>query len=272
MEPDLTGFRWIVINSSAGKDSMTALRVTVQLADQQGVPRERLVVSHQCLGLMEWNGARELAQKQAEHYGLRFEVSQYRNKLMETPTLLDYIRKRGKWPDSKNRYCTSEFKRGPGGRVLVKLFREAPGDIVNVYGFRSEESPSRAKREPWTRNGRFSSASRLVMDWLPIHHWTGRQVWASIHESSVPYHPAYDKGMSRFSCIFCVFATRQDLELAGRENPELLEQYVVTEKVMGHRFRMDLSLEEVRDKILSDHELALKLALSTMQPNETRTA
>lgn len=106
MPPDLTGFRWIVINSSSGKDSATALRVTVQLARQQGVPMERLVVSHQCLGTMEWKGAAELAQKQAEHYGLRFEISRYRNKAGVELTLLEYIRKHGKWPDSKNRYCT----------------------------------------------------------------------------------------------------------------------------------------------------------------------
>lgn len=249
MPPDLTGFRWIVINSSSGKDSATALRVTVQLARQQGVPMERLVVSHQCLGTMEWKGAAELAQKQAEHYGLRFEISRYRNKAGVELTLLEYIRKHGKWPDSKNRYCTSDFKRGPGGRVLVKLFKESPGDIVNVFGFRAEESKSRALRKVWEKNRRFSSAGRTVMDWLPIHDWSVDQVWKSIQESGVPVHPAYQQGMSRLSCVFCVFAPKHELMAAGRANPALLDQYVEAEDQMKHTFRSKLSIREVRDAI-----------------------
>jgi PP-loop superfamily ATP-utilizing enzyme len=71
---NLKSFRWIVVNSSGGKDSQTALTAVIRAADAQGFPRSQIVVSHQCLGESEWAGTLELARSQAEFYGLRFEV------------------------------------------------------------------------------------------------------------------------------------------------------------------------------------------------------
>jgi 3'-phosphoadenosine 5'-phosphosulfate sulfotransferase (PAPS reductase)/FAD synthetase len=253
---DLTQYRWIVVNSSGGKDSQTALRVVVNECHQQGVDRSRIVVSHQCLGRMEWEGTLDLVRKHASHYGLRLEVSKYRNKYGEEKTLLDYVRKRGKWPDNKNRFCTSEFKRGPGGRVIVKLFRESAGTILNVYGFRADESPARAKKKSFARNARFSSDAREVFDWLPIHNLSEDEVWASIRESGVPFHSAYAIGMPRLSCCFCIFAPRPALIIAGRANPELLDEYCAVETETGHTFRHKQSLNEVRDAIRNGEQPA----------------
>ena len=234
---DLKPYRWIVVNSSAGKDSQVALGVMVEAADQQGVPRDRIVVSHQCLGEAEWPGTRDLAIRQAAHYGLRFEVSRYRNADHVELSLLDYILKRGKWPDNKNRYCTSDFKRGPGRRVIVKLFREAPGDMLNIFGFRSEESPARAKKIVLAENRICTTQSRRVMDYLPVYDFTLKQIWDYIHASGVPFHYAYALGMPRLSCMFCIFAPRAALMIAGKANPALLKRYVDAEVAMGHAFQ-----------------------------------
>lgn len=249
MTPELRDFRWIVVNSSGGKDSQTALAVVVAACDAVGIDRGRIVVSHQDLGKMEWKGTSDLARQQAEHYGLRFEVSRYRDRHGKESTLLDYVRQRGKWPSSQQRFCTSEFKRGPGGRVIVKLFRESPGPVLNVYGFRAEESPNRAKKPVYVLNTRFSSAAREVWDWLPIHHWTEAQVWASIRASGVPSHPAYALGMPRLSCCFCIFAPKAALVIAGKANPELLDEYCAVEAEIGHTFQNGRSLASVREAI-----------------------
>jgi 3'-phosphoadenosine 5'-phosphosulfate sulfotransferase (PAPS reductase)/FAD synthetase len=249
MSPDLSSFDWVCVNSSGGKDSQTALRQVVKACDDAGVPRDRIVVSHQDLGRMEWKGTKELVFLQAAHYGLRVEVSTYRNKDGEALTLLDYVRQRRMWPSSTTRFCTSEFKRGPGGRVLTKLAKERPGKILNVYGFRAEESPARAKKPTFVRNARFSSGSKDVWDWLPIHDWTLRQVWDDIRASGVPWHTAYDSGMPRLSCVYCIFAPKAALELAGRHNPELLDEYVELEDEIQHTFRKDLSLRQVRENV-----------------------
>ena len=205
---NLKSWRWIVINSSGGKDSQVAMDTVVRECDRQGVDRSRIVVSHQCLKTMEWEGVMELVKQQAAFYGLRFETSNYRNKHGEEITLLEYVRRRGKWPDSKNRFCTSDFKRGPGNRVIVRLSRESPGDVLSVFGFRAQESPARAKKEVFTYNHRLSTRTREVWEWLPIHDWKEQAVWERIKESGMPYHPAYALGMPRLSCVFCIFAPR----------------------------------------------------------------
>lgn len=253
MKP-LTSFRWIVVNSSGGKDSQTALDVTVKACDAAGVSRDRIVVSHQCLGEAEWQGTRDLVEAQAAFYGLRVIVTKYRNKEGEEKSLLDYVRRRKMWPSSQQRYCTSDFKRNPGGRVVTQLYREAAGDVVQVYGFRSEESPARAKKSVWALNDRLSTGSRDVFDWLPIHTWTEKQVWASIKASGVPYHQAYDLGMPRLSCCFCIFAPKAALLIAGRANPELLDKYVAVEAEIGHTFQNGRSLASIKAAIAAGEQ------------------
>ncbi len=253
---NLYHWRWIVVNSSGGKDSQAALQVVVDACDARGIDRSRIVVSHQDLGDMEWPGTKELVMAQAAHYGLRVEVSKYRNKAGEELTLLDYVRKRGKWPDNKNRFCTSEFKRGPGGRVITKLFREDPGPVLNVFGFRADESPARANKSVFIRNPRVSTASREVWDWLPIHDWSEEDVWEAIRKSGVPHHPAYDLGMPRLSCRFCIFAPRAALLIAGRANPELLDAYCELETEIGHTFQNGKSINGIRDAIRAGEQPA----------------
>lgn len=248
-DPTLHDYRWVVVNSSGGKDSQVALDEVVRLADKAGYPREQIVVSHQDLGDMEWEGTKSLASRQALHYGLRFEVTRYRNKEGNELSLLDYVRKRGKWPDNKNRYCTSDFKRGPGGRVITALSREAEGNVLNVFGFRAEESPARAKRDPFVANSRLSTKTRKVFDWLPIHDWTEDQVWNRILETGAPYHPAYSLGMPRLSCVFCVFAPKAALMIAGRENPGLLDRYIEIEQEIGHDFQNGKPLSKIKEAI-----------------------
>lgn len=246
MDLDLHKYRWTVVNSSGGKDSQTALRYIVALADHQGYSRSQIVVSHQCLGHLEWKGTLELVKAQAAHYGLRVEITRQRTLAGVNLTILDRARARKKWPDSARRWCTSDFKRGPGHRVITALFREAAGDIVQIFGFRAEESAARAKRPVLELEDALCTKKRTVLNWLPIHNWTQTQVWADIKASGVPYHNAYDLGMPRLSCCFCIFAPRDALLIAGKANPELLEEYVKTEVFIGHDFQHGKPIAEIQ--------------------------
>jgi 3'-phosphoadenosine 5'-phosphosulfate sulfotransferase (PAPS reductase)/FAD synthetase len=251
--PDLACYDWIVVNSSGGKDSQTALEGIVRAADRQSVDRSRIVVNHQCLGAQEWPGTLDLVRRQAAHYGLRVEVASYRDKDGAAPTLLDYVRKRGKWPSSKQRFCTSEFKRGPGGRVLTKLAREVQGPckILSVFGFRAEESAARAKRQRFSLNTRHSTNTRQVWDYLPIHDWTEEQVWQDIKTSGVPYHTVYDQGMKRLSCTYCIFAPRNALLTAAYLRPDMLQEYVDLEREIGHDFQHNKPIRLIQEAMLA---------------------
>ncbi len=260
----LANYRWIIINYSGGKDSQAALHHVIAACDREGVPRERLVVSHQCLGAMEWPGTVDLVREHARHYGLRVEITRYRDRSGHELNLLEYVRKRRRWPSSQQRYCTSEFKRGPGGRVIVKLHREAPGRVLNIYGFRSEESPARAAKTPFALNKRFSSRTREVWDWLPIHDWLESDVWRIIGESPLRHHPAYTLGMPRLSCCFCIFAPRGALIIAGRANPALLDEYCAVEAEIQHTFQNGRGIAEIRAAIRSGEQPAAPNAVWNM--------
>lgn len=246
--PDLTAYDRIIVSTSAGKDSQAMMTAVHRAAVEQGVA-DRLVAVHADLGRVEWEGTAELARQQAEMLGIRFEI-------VKRPQgdLLEHIEQRGMFPSSTTRYCTSDHKRGQIAKVLTKLSREIDGPcrFLQCLGFRAEESPARAKRIQFGANVRNSSKTRQVDDVLPIHDWSTEDVWSEIEASGLPHHRAYDLGMPRLSCVFCIFAPKAALKIAGRANPELLDAYVEVEERIGHTFRKELSLAQVRDEIAAD--------------------
>jgi 3'-phosphoadenosine 5'-phosphosulfate sulfotransferase (PAPS reductase)/FAD synthetase len=248
MTPDLHHYSWIVVNSSAGKDSQAMLDVVVARCDRAGVPRARVVVAHAELGRVEWPGTRELAERQARHYGLAFHAVR-----RPQGDLLDHIRRRGRFPSPTARYCTSDHKRAQVFKLLTRLTAAAlragarpPVRLLNCLGLRAAESPARARRPPLAADGRASNGRRAVDTWLPIHDWTEAQVWERIRASGVPHHPAYDLGLPRLSCCFCIYAPRPALLLAGQHTPQLLAEYVAVERQIGHTFKLGLPLAEVQ--------------------------
>jgi 3'-phosphoadenosine 5'-phosphosulfate sulfotransferase (PAPS reductase)/FAD synthetase len=249
--PDLSSFDVILINTSAGKDSQAMMHHVCTLALRDGRMSAVRAV-HADLGRIEWPGTKELAEEHADHYGIPFEIV----KREQVGDLLAEIRRRRKWPASTTRYCTSYYKRDQIKRVYTRLareIREATGHarprILNCLGFRAEESPRRRKMEPYTFNAKASSGVKEVWDWLPIHDWCLPDVLKTIQEAGTRRHPAYALGMTRLSCRFCIFAPKGQLMISGRANPELLDEYVAVEEEIGHKFRVNLSLLEVRQAI-----------------------
>jgi 3'-phosphoadenosine 5'-phosphosulfate sulfotransferase (PAPS reductase)/FAD synthetase len=249
MDLDLNAYDYVLVNSSAGKDSQAMLDYVAALAVEQDAT-DRLVVVHCDLGRVEWPGTKELAERQANHYGLPFRVVRNRN----WGDLLDRIESRGQWPDMKNRYCTSEFKTGQVKRLATELVRQARRRfpyrqirLLNCLGLRAQESPRRAKLATFRHLGGsgWSNSRRHVDEWLPIHDWTLDDVWARIRASGVEHHYAYDLGMPRLSCVFCVFASNGALQIAAKANPDLAAEYVAAEARMGHTFRNGASLADI---------------------------
>lgn len=253
-EIDLHKYDLIIINSSAGKDSLCAIWEVCRIANEQDFSFDKIVVSHQDLGEMEWKGTKELVEKQGDFFGLKTYYSKRRNKNGYEENLLEYVERRGKWPSNKQRYCTSDFKRGPGGRVVTALTKELKKcKVLYVFGFRKDESPSRAKKEVLKINKQLTTKNRTIHDWLPIHNWNTQKVWSIIKENNLPYHSAYDLGMPRLSCCFCIFSPFDALVVAGNANPKLLEKYIEVEKKIGHTFRDKFSIESVKEAINNNY-------------------
>jgi len=258
---ELASYDVILVNTSAGKDSQAMLDVVMEQARAAGVA-DRVVAVHCDLGRVEWPGVRELAEEQAAHYGVRFEaVSRAQG------DLLDHVLAHGRWPAPTQRYCTSDHKRGQVFRLLTQLgveHRRRPGPapegavarrrhgrvrVLQAMGMRAEESPARAKLLPFEHDERASNGRRHVDTWLPIHGWTVGQVWDRIRASGVRHHYAYDLGMPRLSCVFCIYASEDALLLAGEHNRELLAEYVRVEKAISHDFKHHLPIARIAERL-----------------------
>ena len=243
---DLSSYAYIVLSTSAGKDSQAMMDLVVTRARTEGVA-ERLVAVHANLGRVEWPGTMDLAAEQASLYGLRFEVVSAGG-----GDLLERVEQRGMWPDAARRWCTSDLKRGPIYTLFTRLAAEwrdgggiGPCRILSCMGLRAEESPARRKCPVFDFDRRASNGRRHVDTWLPIHSLTTAEVWQVIDRSGVPHHPAYDAGMPRLSCSFCILGSRSALVRAAQLRPDLAAEYVRVEIVTGHRFRQDLSIADV---------------------------
>jgi 3'-phosphoadenosine 5'-phosphosulfate sulfotransferase (PAPS reductase)/FAD synthetase len=246
---DLRSYDHIIINTSGGKDSQNVMRQMVALAEVQGV-KDRCMAVHCDLQSVEWFGVKELVKAQACYYDLPLHF-------VKRPQgdLLQNIRERGMFPGAGTRYCTAGHKRGQvlklftllARRIRESKFRKAK--ILNVMGHRAEESCEREQLLPFNENwkvGQISNSRRQIDIVYPIHHWSLPKVWDEIRLSCLPRHYAYDLGMPRLSCAFCVFAPRNALMIAGYYNPELLDRYCEVEQEIGHRFKKSLPIISIR--------------------------
>lgn len=261
---DLTAYDIVLINTSGGKDSQVMMEQVFKQAHHAGVT-DRLVAVHADLGRVEWDGTPDLAREQSEHYGIRFEI-------VKRPQgdLLDHIEQHGKFPSAAARYCTSAHKRGQVYKVMTKLAdehrhhldatgrRRRPCRILNCMGLRAEESKLRSKKVPFEFDDKASTkTTRHVDTWLPIHRWTEPEVWRSIHASGVRYHWAYDAGMPRLSCSFCVLASKSALIRAAQLRPDLAAEYAAVEERIGHTFQHGRSMAD----IIRDAETATEVVV-----------
>lgn len=236
----------LIIQTSGGKDSIVAMHRTVAAAKAAGC-LHKVRVMHCDLGQAEWPGVRQLARRQAEHYGLPF--------IVVTPGrgFLGMVEDRQQWPDAQRRLCTSKLKRDPTGPVITAWVDELGLDrqaiVLNVMGVRGAESASRALKARLALDARNTSANRLVLTWNIIHELSELEVWQEIASNCLEYHPIYDTGLPRLSCVYCVLAGPNWLILATRVcfalELSLPETYAALERRIGHSFKQDFTLNAI---------------------------
>lgn len=233
-----------ICNHSGGKDSQAMFAYLTR-----HIPAAQIVIVHADLGKVEWAGVQAHIRSQIGAFDL--------NVVRAGKGFLDMVARRhatlqaaGKaappWPSAQYRQCTSDLKRGPVAK-FIRHYVKASGHrlIVNCLGLRAEESTARAKRPAFRTITRECTRARTVLEWLPIQDWPIAVVWQAIDASGQRRHWAYDKGMTRLSCCFCILASKADLTIAARENPELYGTYVALEKSTGYTMRAGASLEEI---------------------------
>lgn len=218
-----------VVNHSGGKDSQA---MTIFL--ERHVPAAQLVLVHADLPEVDWEGIEPHIR--GSHPGLRLEVCR------AVKTFFQMVEHRQMFPSPQQRQCTSDLKRGPITKVILRLLRQGYGRgylVVNCMGMRAQESGPRAKLRTFREgSARQCVAGREWYEWLPIHAWSEAEVFRTIAEAGQSPHPAYAAGMTRLSCCFCIMASQGDLRTAARLRPELFQRYVATERRLGRTMMM----------------------------------
>lgn len=184
-------------------------------------------------------------------------------------------------PTASRRYCTSDLKRAPcdtalrahrlvvsamGFRAQESTDRAARHVVAvrrRITSVHLRGLPIARALDEWLRWG---GERRLALDWNPLHRWTKADVWeacgtsedelrlrrrayaAGYHEEALdgwPAHPAYVLGNERVSCALCVLASRNDLVVGARHNPEAFKFIAALEDRTGSTFRPEGSLRQI---------------------------
>ncbi len=226
-----------VINSSGGKDSQA---MTIHLS--RIISKHQLVIIHSHLPEVEWAGVKTHIQE--TRCGIPVHYTQAKK------TFFSMVEHRQMFPSPANRQCTSDLKRGPIQK-FINNYAKHNGfrTVVNCMGLRAEESSGRAKKLPFRFREDLSSKNRIQYEWLPIHDFKLTQVWNTITLAGQKPHFAYSLGMSRLSCAFCIMASKEDIKISAKHNPELAQRYIETEERLG--FTMNMSRIPLKEIISS---------------------
>jgi 3'-phosphoadenosine 5'-phosphosulfate sulfotransferase (PAPS reductase)/FAD synthetase len=222
------------------------------------VPADQIVVVHADLLSADWAGLQDHIIANIDHdLVVAKAVSGRRGtKTEKDKDFFDMVEvsherlggKSSPWPSPGQRQCTSDLKRTPIEVEVRRMMREGGYTrAVNCMGIRAQESTDRKDMDVVKHNKNFDAPTidRTVTDFLPIHDLDIEDVWKIIDASGQVRHYAYDLGMSRLSCCFCIYGDDNDLRIAAENNPELYRRYVEMERKTGFTFKMDRkSLED----------------------------
>lgn len=220
------------LSHSGGKDSQCMFLGMIKI-----VPKHQIVVIHAHLPEVEWKGTRL-------HIGETIDDYQY-IEVRAGKTFFEMADHRQMFPGPQYRQCTSDLKRDPINKA-IRADLKAKGKSIAVIcmGLRAEESTGRAKQKVFREDKRMSKAGRKVYVLLPIHDYLVGEVFDTIANNGQEPHWAYGAGMSRLSCCFCIMASKGDLTVSAKQNPELYKKYVLKERELDFTLQQGKTLEE----------------------------
>jgi len=232
----LERFETFVVAYSGGKDSTATL-----LWALENLPHERIRAVF-CDTGAEWPETLRYIDYVNTHL---FPVDRVANDL----DLFGLIRKKGKWPAARFRWCTRELKNRPLRRYCQSL----PNPVV-LFGQRREESRARYGLAYFSWDNRDRPAFPV---YRPILDWSEDAVWAYLGEHGIEVNPVYQY-VSRANCWCCVMARFSELIRFCRIHPEIAAPVARLEQELGHYWR-SRELSVVNALFIARHQLCFKI-------------
>jgi len=225
----------IFVSHSGGKDSQAMLAYL----KRKGL-LHKCVIVHSDLGRMEWEEMKPWIE--ANSFGLPVHVVEAEKDFFEI------ARHYGRLPSGRQQFCTDLLKTKPITEFIHQYMTEHGLSLaINATGMRAEESPRRAKKEPFTLSkGQGTSKMHMpkkypehtVYDWMPIFEYSELAVREEIAHAGQEMHPVYAKGFSRLSCVVCINGRIGEHKLAAQLRPELVKEMAQLERELGKTLRL----------------------------------
>lgn len=134
------------------------------------------------------------------------------------------IRKKG-FPSAKKRFCTEETKIIPTLKHIEEFWLQG-FDVVLHSGVRAVESTERALMEEW---GIMHNCKLR----RPLLKLSIADVWKMHKTYGIPINPLYFTGRKRVGCMLCCMSNKQDIRIAAKTRPEIIEHYRKMEKTVS---------------------------------------
>jgi 3'-phosphoadenosine 5'-phosphosulfate sulfotransferase (PAPS reductase)/FAD synthetase len=146
--------------------------------------------------------------------------------------------------DLRTRWCSAYLKIDVARTAIVNQKRFDRANLVVLTGERREESQARSK---YREVGYYMQPTRhrTVYQHRAILDRTESEVWAKIHDSRLPIHPAYLLGFPRLSCRACIFSSPQQWATIARDYHTQFERISKLERELNHTIDSKYSIVEL---------------------------
>lgn len=260
---------------SGGKDSRYATEEGMKELDRRGHRGERKLMYANVGRRMVWTDAQEQCQRLADRMKVelivvereagdlldRWWTRQENN--VERYAALSCVQLILPWSTPSMRFCTSELKTAILSRRAKKMYRGQP--LIQVVGIRRDESKSKCSgrgiapvaKVIEAKKGKTPPLPEGSIIWHPIVHVKTQAVFQILRASQVPLPDAYEVyGMSRYSCLYCIMASEDDLFNACKDerNHETYREQCELEIVSTFSFQSTRWLSDVRPDLLTQSQ------------------
>lgn len=142
-------------------------------------------------------------------------------------SLPELVRHKGMFPSRTRRFCTVELKVEPLKAYIARRAAETGRTVVNVIGIRRAES--RARAGALELEGERYADGTSVLVWRPLVEWSVESVEAIHRRHGLEPNPLYAMGAKRVGCWPCINASKAELKLLGRTDPERVREIAALE-------------------------------------------
>ena len=143
---------------------------------------------------------------------------------------VDMSIKKGRFPSSQRRFCTSELKVIP----MIDYILSQDDSFIIIQGIRAKESKARAGydvecsyfKEYFNDEVKGLYHKKAVLEWCkthdasvlrPIFHWTAQEVIDYILANGQRPNPLYERGFARVGCFPCIMCRKREIQLISKD-------------------------------------------------------